>query len=187
MSHLQVREVDQTRWADFEALFESKGAPHFCYCMVWRAVGEERHMKGAARKASMKQRVDAGTPIGLIGYADGTPVAWCSVAPRPTYRRLGGLEMEGEAPDDVWSIACFFIKRQYRGQGLTRQLITAAIAHAKAKGAKALEAYPVTPDAPSYRFMGYMPTFEALGFKKVAQAGHRRHVMRLSLAEPPRP
>jgi len=139
-------------------------------------------MKGAARKASMKQRVDAGTPIGLIGYADGTPVAWCSVAPRPTYRRLGGLEMEGEAPDDVWSIACFFIKRTYRGQGLTRQLITAAIAHAKAKGAKVLEAYPVAPDAPSYRFMGYVPTFKALGFREVALAGHRRHVMRLELS-----
>jgi GNAT superfamily N-acetyltransferase len=187
MFHLQVREVHHTRWADFEALFESKGVPHRCYCMVWRAVAEERHMKGAARKASMKHRVDAGTPVGLIFYIEDVPVAWCSLAPRPTYRRLGGLEVAGEAPEDVWSIACFFIKRTHRGQGLTRQLITAAIAHAKAKGAKVLEAYPVAPDAPSYRFMGYVPTFEALGFKEVAQAGHRRHVMRLSLAQPPHP
>ena len=187
MVHLQILEVDQNHWPDFEALFESTGSPHFCYCMVWRAVGEERHMKGIARKASMKQRVDAGTPIGLIGYAEGAPVAWCSVAPRSTYRRLGGLEAAGEAPEDVWSIACFFVKRQWRGQGFTRQLIQAAISHARAKGAKALEAYPVAPDAPSYRFMGQVPTFEQMGFTQVAVAGHRRHVMRLSLTAPSRP
>ena len=111
---LQTREVNQDHWLDFEALFECKGSPHFCYCMVWRAVGEERRMKGPLRKAAMKQRVDAGTPVGLIGYAEGAPVAWCSVAPRSTYRRLGGLEMVDEAPEDVWSIACFFVKRQWR-------------------------------------------------------------------------
>ena len=97
-------------------------------------------MKGDARKASMKQRVDAGTPIGLIGYAEGAPVAWCSVAPRSTYRRLGGLEAAGEAPEDIWSIACFFVKRKWRGQGFARQLIQAAISHARDKGAKVLEA-----------------------------------------------
>ena len=178
---LQTREVNQDHWLDFEALFECKGSPHFCYCMVWRAVGEERRMKGPLRKAAMKQRVDAGTPVGIIGYAEGAPVAWCSVAPRSTYRRLGGLEMADEAPEDVWSIACFFVKRQWRGQGFTRQLIQAAISHARAKGAKVLEAYPVSPDAPSYRFMGQVPTFEQMGFTQVAQAGYRRHVMRLSL------
>lgn len=181
MVELQFREVDGETWADFEALFECRGSPHFCYCMVWRAVGEERHMKGEARKASMKQRVDGRTPIGLLGYVDGAPVAWCSVAPRSTYRRLGGLEVKGEAESNVWSIACFFIKRPYRGQGLTRQLIAAAKDLARARGAKVLEAYPVTHDSPSYHFMGFVPTFESLGFNEVAEAGYRRHVMRLSL------
>jgi GNAT superfamily N-acetyltransferase len=139
-------------------------------------------MKGEARKACMKSRIDAGTPVGLLGYHDGLPAAWVSIAPRETYRRLGGLTVEGENDSDVWSLACFFVKRQLRGQGLTRQLIAAAIAHARAKHAKVIEAYPVMPDAPSYRFMGRVPTFESLGFKEVALAGHRRHVMRLPLA-----
>ncbi|MDE2384329.1 MAG: GNAT family N-acetyltransferase [Alphaproteobacteria bacterium] len=182
MLQLQFHAVDQGRWPDFEALFESRGAPHFCYCMVWRAVGGERALKGEARKACMKARIDAGTPVGLLGYAGGEAVAWVSIAPRETYRRLGGLEQEGEIEGDVWSLACFFVKRPFRGQGLTRQLITAAIAQARARGAKVLEAYPVPPDAPSYRFMGYVPTFESLGFSEVGLAGHRRHVMRLALA-----
>jgi len=182
MAILTFKEVTPASWPDFETLFDAKGCPHFCYCMVWRAVGAERKLKGAARKASMKQRVDAGTPVGILGYLQGNPVAWVSIAPRPTYRRLGGLEVEGEREDDVWSLACFFIKREHRGQGIMPTLITAAIAQAKIKGAKILEAYPVDKDAPSYRFMGFTNTFEAAGFVEVARTGYRRHVMRLDLA-----
>jgi hypothetical protein len=44
-----------------------------------------------------------------------------------------------------------------------------------------LEAYPVSPDSPSYRFMGFVPAFEARGFAPAGMAGTRRHVMRLAL------
>ena len=86
-----------------------------------------------------------------------------------------------DASESVWSIACFYLPRRLRGQGLTRQLIYAALEHAEKKGATVVEAYPVDPDSPSYKFMGLVPTFEALGFKEVGMAGTRRHVMRLFL------
>jgi hypothetical protein len=65
---------------------------------------------------------------------------------------------------------------------VTDQLLRAAIAHAGRRGAKIVEAYPVDPESPSYRFMGFVSVFERAGFKKVADAGIRRHVMRLQLA-----
>jgi hypothetical protein len=43
------------------------------------------------------------------------------------------------------------------------------------------EAYPVAPDSPSYRFMGFVPMFEKARFVEIGTAGTRRHVMRLSL------
>ncbi len=60
-----------------------------------------------------------------------------------------------------------------------RRLIEAAVEHAAARGADVVEAYPVDPDAPSYRFMGFTPAFHDLGFEQVGTAGYRRHVMRL--------
>jgi hypothetical protein len=45
-------------------------------------------------------------------------------------------------------------------------------------GAKYLEAYPVKPDSPSYRFMGFIQTFEKAAFSFVKKAGTRRHVMK---------
>ena len=64
---------------------------------------------------------------------------------------------------------------------MTRLLIEAAVDHARGKGATVVEAYPVDPTSPSYRFMGFVGTFESMGFREVGRAGTRRHVMRLSL------
>lgn len=137
-------------------------------------------MSAGDRKAALKRQVDEGVPIGLLGCDGDEPVAWCSIAPRPTFRPLGGPEDDTIDPERVWSIVCFFVRRDHRGQGVFRQLLEGAIAHAQAQGA-VLEAYPVAPDSPSYRFMGFVPNFEAAGFEEVGRAGTRRHVMRLRL------
>ena len=61
------------------------------------------------------------------------------------------------------------------------RLIEAAAAHAQANGATVVEAYPVERDSPSYRFCGFVQTFEARGFAETGKAGTRRRVMRLVL------
>jgi hypothetical protein len=63
-----------------------------------------------------------------------------------------------------------------------RRLIAAAVDYARQNGATVVEAYPVDPDAPSYRFMGFVPVFAEAGFVEVGRAGYRRHVMRLALS-----
>ncbi len=176
---LTFHPVDASRWADMVRLFEARGSPKSCWCMLWRATPEEaRHTDGASRKAAMAARVAAGVPVGLLGYLDGEPVAWCSVAPRSTYRRL---VRDGNPDAGVWSIACFFVVRRLRGQGVVRRVLQAAVDHARAAGAAIVEAYPVDPDSHSYRFMGFVPVFEEAGFVEVGRAGIRRHVMRLRL------
>jgi GNAT superfamily N-acetyltransferase len=175
---LKVKPVDKNTWKDFEALFQSRGAPSYCWCMLWRMTKDERKQNNSAnRKKFIRKRVLTRTLIGLLGYIDKEPIAWCSIAPRETYQRLGG----DESLEDVWSIACFFIKRDYRDQGLVEVLIEHAKKYAKKNGAKYLEAYPVVPSSPSYRFMGYVHTFEKANFGFVKKAGTRRNVMTYEL------
>lgn len=179
---LHFHEVDRARWTDLEQLFEERGGPKYCWCMAWRTTSEEaRRLDPAGRKAALEKRVRADAPIGLLGYAGERPVAWCSISPRETYRPLGGLTSPEDEPGEVWSLVCFFITRPYRGQGVMRQLLEAAVAHARAKGAAVVEAYPVDEDSPSYRFMGFRRAFSDAGFVEVGRAGTRRHVMRLTL------
>jgi len=174
---LRFRPVDTETVADFRALFEAPGGPKACWCMVWRATPEEgRGTTGAIRKPQMLSRIEKGIPVGLIGYTDEGPRAWVSIAPRDTYRRLGGPE--AEPGENIWSLACMFAHRSLRGQGITHELISAAVDHARKNGATVIEAYPVAPNAPSYRFMGRVPSFEKEGFTFVEKAGKRRNVMR---------
>jgi len=147
--------------------------------MVWRGEADEARPKdGASRKAAMAKRIAAGVPVGLLGYLGGEPVAWCSIAPRSTYRRLVD---DGSSDEGVWSLVCFFVVRRLRGQGITQRIIAAAVDHAKSRGAKVVEAYPVAADSPSYRFMGFVPAFERAGFCEVGRVGLRRHVYRLQV------
>jgi len=74
-----------------------------------------------------------------------------------------------------------FVRRDCRGRGLAHELIAAAVEQARKRGATAVEAYPVDPDSPSYRYMGFVPAFRRAGFAEIGMAGSRRHVMRLFL------
>ncbi len=179
MPNLEFHEVDASRWQDFELLFESRGGPKSCWCMVWRQGAKTS--KGPDRKVTMRRLVGDGTPIGLLGYSEGKPVAWCSIAPKETYRDFGAPEHTSGNLENVWSLACFFVRRELRGQGLAKQIIEAAVQHAGKCGATVVEAYPVDPSSPSYRFMGFVETFSAAGFQEIGRAGTRRHVMQRKL------
>jgi GNAT superfamily N-acetyltransferase len=131
MLSLEFHEVDAARWVDFAHLFESRGGPKSCWCMVWRAGAKTT--KGPDRKAAIQQYVCDDIPIGLLGYSEGKPVAWCSIAPRSTYRELGGPDDAGDPREQIWSLVCFFIRRDLRGKGLASQIIEAAVQHAKTR------------------------------------------------------
>ena len=72
---LRFRAVTAETRSDFESFFAARGAPHFCWCMVWRRTAEEaKHHTGPDRRRQMMTRLDAGTPIGLLAYDGDKPV-----------------------------------------------------------------------------------------------------------------
>ena len=145
----------------------------------------------------MRARVMAGVPVGLLAYAGGEPIGWCSIAPRTTFSRPNTVAVSGTVGADdpsVWSVTCFFVPRRFRGCGLASRLLRAAIAYAREQGASAVEAYPVDPESPSYRYGGFRSMFEAVGARELGPLGRRRHVVRIELggrrgrqANPPHP
>ena len=175
---LTFKPVTAETVGDFEALFEAKGAPKYCWCMAWRATTEElKDTSSASRKQQMLGRVKDKVQVGLVAYRDKAAVGWVSLAPKENFRGLGGPE-DGRT---VWSLTCMYVPRVQRKTGLSASLIQAAASYARRQGAVVLEAYPVDPESPSYRFMGFVPAFERLGFEAVGREGKRRHVMRLAL------
>jgi len=178
MSEFHYKPIDKSNWYDLEKLFESKGGPHNCWCMVWRNMNEEANRANKTnKKNSLKNYIDSEKSVGLLCYNNSEAIAWCSIAPRESYRELSG----DNSLTKVWSLVCFFIKREYRKQGITEELIKQALQFAKENGAEYVEAYPVDPESPSYRFMGFKPMFDKQNFEFKHKAGERRYVMTIRL------
>jgi GNAT superfamily N-acetyltransferase len=171
---IEVHAADAARWDDLVQLFGPSGAYSGCWCMWFRIPGGEFSRNGnAGNRAALKSLVEAGEPVGLLGYADGQPVGWCTVAPRPAYTRIlrsPALKPEEPADAETWSVPCFFTRRDRRGSGVSAAMLEAAVTHARAAGATALEGYPVDPStgrvpAAAELYTGTVTLFTRAGFR----------------------
>jgi GNAT superfamily N-acetyltransferase len=181
---LNVHAVTPERWPDLEQLFGRRGACGGCWCMWFRLPRREYEAgRGEANRRALQSLVQSGRPPGLIGYADGVPVAWCSVAPRPEYRRL--LASRTMQPIDdlpAWTIMCLFVAREHRRKRYSVEMIRAACEFARAGGATVVEAYPIRPksdDVPAiFASQGTLAAFLEAGFAPVAEPSGGRVLVR---------
>lgn len=188
LSALSIAPLDASRWADFEALFGANGACAGCWCMYWKLPAKQFKAQsaagGAANRAAMRARVGAGEVPGLLAYADGAAVGWVALEPRSAYPRLAGSRIL--FPVDarpVWSVSCFFVRRDWRNKGLTQRLLQAAVEFAARQGADCVEGYPVDRDTrtgDAFVYTGLASTFRKAGFDEVARRSPTRPIMRKS-------
>ena len=180
---LEFHPLTSDRWSDFEALFGEKGACAGCWCMWWR-LGHAAWMaeKGAGTKKKMKAIVKKGPAPGLLAYADDEAVGWCAVAPRDDYPRLERSKILAPVDDKpVWSVTCFFVRRDWRKRGVTVALLKEATRWVAAQGGRILEGYPTDTDTDqpgAFVFHGLLSGFERAGFREVARRSKHRPIVR---------
>lgn len=180
---LTVRPVTDDRWSDLETLFGERGACAGCWCMWWRmGQSEWERAKGAGTKRRLRSLVRKGPPPGLIAYAEGEPVGWCAIAPREAYSRLARSKIlapvDGES---VWSVTCFFVRRDWRRRGVTVALLGEAARFAARGGARLLEGYPTDADREqpaAFVHHGLLSAFRRAGFEEVLRRSKGRPIVR---------
>lgn len=185
---LEVRPVTPERWGDLETLFGEHGADAGCWCMWWRLTRSQFwKQRGQKNKEALKAIVDSGQVPGLLAYAGGEAIAWCSIGPRETYSSLERSRTLKRVDDKpVWSIVCFFVAKPFRRKGLMVPLLEAAVAYAKEQGAKIVEGYPVEPTKGlpwGSGYMGLAPAFREVGFVEVLRRSETRSIMRYYIGE----
>lgn len=141
---------------------------------------------GAGNRRAFQRIVRSGREPGVIAYVDGKPAGWCAVEPRSAYATLARSRILAPVDEKpVWSIVCFFVKREHRERGLTRSLIEGAVAHAKKHGARVVEAYPVEPKKGRmpdvFAFTGLASAFRKAGFREIARRSETRPILRRTL------
>jgi ribosomal protein S18 acetylase RimI-like enzyme/uncharacterized protein YndB with AHSA1/START domain len=192
IGEIEVRDVTPERVSDYQRFFDHDAfrdfpAWQFCYCMETHRTqdDEEWSVRTAAdNRGDMSEMIGRGEVTGLLAYVDGKPVGWCNYGEST---HLSGvmrkLSLEAFEQDGVGSLACFVIAAPYRGHGVATKLLDAALQRLKAKGLRAVEAYPRKEgdgsSAQDY-YRGALPMYERAGFTKYRDAG-RYLVVRKSL------
>ena len=191
-SKVEMHPLTEDRWNDMVVLFGTHGGYAGCWCMFWRLERAAfKQLRGEGTKEILHQMAAKDQEPGLLAYVDGKPAGWCSIGPRENYLALENsriLKRVGDKP--VWSIVCFFTDKSIRRHGLMADLLRGAVAHAKKRGARIVEGYPIDMQSEklagqklgSYAgYMGIASAFREVGFTEAGHASETQLIMRYKI------
>jgi GNAT superfamily N-acetyltransferase len=194
-AEVSVVPANTVSWEDLELVFGTRGASSRCQCQRYKLAPKESFgsFPEEERAFRLRQQTDCGHPrskttSGLVAYLADEPVGWCAIEPRNEYAgllRVFRVPWEGRDEDredaTVWAVTCLLTRAGFRKRGVSRALARAAVDFARERGARAMEAYPITTTnvITEELHVGTVPTFTAAGLAVVSRPSPRRVVMRI--------
>jgi GNAT superfamily N-acetyltransferase len=177
-------------WPAFEVLFGPSGACYGCWCTYFRLPPKLRQeFSSDEKRKTMRERVEAGPPPGILALREDGAVGWIQIGPRSDVTqwnnpgRSSSPLYDGPADDPaVWAVSCFFFASKERGKGLSHLLLSAGIEYAREHGARFLEASPMDRAKQSKSiglFVGSTSVFQKAGFATMITRKEGRPLMRL--------
>jgi GNAT superfamily N-acetyltransferase len=144
-----------------------------CYCVFHHFAGDQAawgEQPSDSNRAELGRRIEAGTTTGAVAYVDGKVAGWVNASPASQYPHHVDDDHGEFAAAEVGTIACFVIAPPYRGHGLARRLLDAAVVGLAAEGVKAIEAYPnLDAKTPAAAYHGPLPLLLDAGFELVSE------------------
>jgi len=162
-----------------------------CWCMSYRIPSKENQaLRGIARGERVQQLVQEDPPPGVLAYDGAEVVGWAAIHPRSDTTFARNRKIPHIDDLEVWSLWCVRVRPGHRGSGIAHSLIDGAVEFARARGAPAIEGYPVANAGKkvdlTMAYVGTQRMFERAGFVKAAATdsvinGFPRVLMRLDL------
>lgn len=185
LNSLSFEPLTKYNWNKFVQLFGDKGACGNCWCMSFR-LSKKDFDKGKTdngNKKAMKKIVWSERPAGILALHENLPIGWCAFAPREDFLKLENSRVHKRIDNrQVWSIPCTFIRKEYRRQGVSVQILKGVVKCAKENGIKIIEAYPTIPTTKTlpdaFAWIGLYKSFERAGFKIVDNTSKCRPMVR---------
>jgi GNAT superfamily N-acetyltransferase len=194
---LSIVPANRASCEDLETIFGTRGTAAWCRCQRYKLRPREAVAKFPVqeRVQRLRQQTRCGHPepgstSGLVAYLDGVPAGWCAIEPRTAYESLvrsarvpwQGRD-EDKADPGVWAVTCLVTRVGFRRRGITHELVRAAVAFARERGARAVEGYPITTKdvIGEELHVGTQRAFADAGFAEVSRPTLRRVVMRIDL------
>jgi GNAT superfamily N-acetyltransferase len=182
-----IRALDESTWDAFAALVEANnGVFGGCWCLGFHP-DDEKGLAPAERRRRKHERVRAGTAHAALVFVGDDCVGWCQFgAPDevPRIKNRAAYAKGASAPPD-WRIACNFVGKGHRRQGVATAGLAGALDLIAGLGGGSVEGYPedATAVPAGFLFHGALSTYEQLGFTRERMIGKHRWVVS-KLVEP---
>lgn len=187
-----TRELSSSTFSDFEKIAAKQGG---CWCMYYqrakpiRGKSSDPEWKKINRK-DKRMLVQKGQSHAILVYEDETPVGWCQYGIKEELPRIDagrGYRKVGPpaSAEKLWRITCFFVDRDYRGKGVAKLALSAALESIKKQGGGIVEAYPIVSKkmaaVAEWRWFGTPSMFKKQGFTIIAPLGTSGVLMRKTI------
>jgi ribosomal protein S18 acetylase RimI-like enzyme len=193
IGEVEIRDVGPALLSAYLDFFDKRAFRDFpewqsCYCMETHRPANMSDDDWAQRVAEdnrndMSEAIKQGEVTALLAFEGGKPIGWCDYG--ETTRLSGVMHRFGLAAADhegVGSVACFVIASPYRGHHVASMLLDAAVERLRARGLRAVEAYPKRSDDSQHtNYRGPLAMFLRAGFEPYREAGSHL-ILRKSLA-----
>ncbi len=185
-----VQALGVSTWDAFAALVErNNGVFGGCWCMGFHPEGVGKETTPELNRARKLERVRAGTTHAALVFEGDDCLGWCQFgapAELPRIKSRAAYE-RGLTTLPDWRIACCFVGKGHRRQGVAAAALAGAVDLIASLGGGTVEGYP--EDAGSvpagFLFNGALSTYEQLGFARDRRIGKHRWVVQ-KVVEPRR-
>ncbi len=177
-----VTALDSASWDAFAELVErNNGIFGGCWCIGFHAIGNNH---GPSHRAAKQERVRSGRAhAALVLDEAGVAQGWCqygSPEELPGIKHRVAYEKD-RPPVPDYRIACIFVDKRHRKQGVARAAVEGAIQLIGRAGGGLVEAISEVTDGrvahDRFLFTGTAELFEDLGFERVRQVGKHAWIL----------
>jgi GNAT superfamily N-acetyltransferase len=176
-----VRRLGPDTWDAFAELVErNNGIYGGCWCIAHHVEYERRVSDPRTLKEELVRtgRAHAAMVFDVDGHAQG----WCQYGTPAELDLKHAREYRKEPPPPArWRIACIFVDKRHRGQGVARAALEGALGQIGEAGGGRVEAVSETTVGREaqdrFLFTGTVEMFEECGFARVRQVGKHAWIL----------
>lgn len=157
------------------------GHSYGCFCQWWHFPGDKNAWQLQCAEPdtnaqAMRRQLETAAPEmhGFVALRDEQAIGWLKLSeaqcvPKLYDQRLyRGLPCFDGDRSGIFTVGCFLVSDEHRRTGVARALLQHAVAWARTRGAKAIEAFPHrAAQHPAGLWLGPHELYQELGFQTV--------------------
>lgn len=181
-----IRALDESTWSAFAELVERNNG---IYGGCWCCPNHVEYQRGVSDPKTLKRTLvrTGRAHAALVIDGDGLAQGWCQYGPADSLELKHTRAYNKEPPPPArWRIACVFVDKRHRHQGVARTAVEGALQQIAQAGGGLVEVISeTTADRTAqdrFLFSATVELFEQLGFSRVRQVGKHAWILNKRVA-----